>query len=216
MTSRQIEKDLLRTLPSHICFSNEKSIGVPRLRRILRGLAWLYPDIGYCQVSKHTTICHRVKWQWHTDHVAFIYSQGMGMIVATLLLLMEEEDAFWMMVAIVEDFLPPSYYSPSLIGVQADQMVLRGLIATCLPALDTLLAEHDIELSLITLNWFLTLYSSVLHIRHIMRVWDLFLFDGSRVLFQVALGLFKLNENELLQADNSASIFNILSTIPCR
>jgi hypothetical protein len=48
----------------------------------------------------------------------------MGMIVGSLLLLMEEEDAFWMMVAIVEDFLPASYYSPSLIGVQADQMVL--------------------------------------------------------------------------------------------
>lgn len=44
------------------------------------------------------------------------------MIVATYLLLMEEEDAFWMMVATVEDLLPSSYYSPSLIGVQADQV----------------------------------------------------------------------------------------------
>ena len=52
--------------------------------------------------------------------------------------------------------------------------------------------------------------------RHIMRVWDLFFFDGSRVLFTVALGLLKLHEEELLAADNSASIFNILSTIPCR
>ena len=46
----------------------------------------------------------------------------MGMIVATFLLLMDEEDAFWMMVAVVEDLLPASYYSPSLIGVQADQV----------------------------------------------------------------------------------------------
>ena len=37
--------------------------GVPRLRRILCGVAWLYPDIGYCQ--------------------------GMGMIAATILLIME-------------------------------------------------------------------------------------------------------------------------------
>ena len=51
MTSRQIEKDLLRTLPTNVCYSTPKSIGVPRLRRILRGLAWLYPDIGYCQVT---------------------------------------------------------------------------------------------------------------------------------------------------------------------
>ena len=138
----------------------------------------------------------------------------MGMIVATYLLLMEEEDAFWMMVATVEDLLPSSYYSPSLIGVQADQvcliflfsfvartifrrkevpkclklirdnrkkisgrkiknvffqLVLRGLIATYLPPVDSLMQEHDIELSLITLNWFLTLYSSVLHIKLLLR-----------------------------------------------
>ena len=47
----QIEKDLLRTLTNNVCFATIKSTGIPRLRRILRGLAWLYPDIGYCQAS---------------------------------------------------------------------------------------------------------------------------------------------------------------------
>lgn len=46
MTSKQIEKDLLRTLPSNACFSQLSSTGIPRLRRVLRGLAWLYPEIG--------------------------------------------------------------------------------------------------------------------------------------------------------------------------
>ena len=36
------------------------------------------------------------------------------MIVAIFLLLMEEEDAFWMMTAVIEEILPPSYYSPRL------------------------------------------------------------------------------------------------------
>jgi hypothetical protein len=48
-------------------------------------------------------------------------------------------------------------------------MVLRGLIATYLPPVESLMQEHDIELSLITLNWFLTLYSSVLHIKLLLR-----------------------------------------------
>ncbi len=158
MTSKQIEKDLLRTLPSNICFNSRKAVGIPRLRRILRGVAWLYPDIGYCQ--------------------------GMGMIVAIFLLLMEEEDAFWMTCAVVEDLLPASYFSSSLVGVQADQLVLRGLIASALPDIDAKLQEHDIEISLITLNWFLTCYSSVMHIKMVIRLWDLLLFDGSKVLFQ--------------------------------
>ena len=42
-------QDLLRTMPSNVCYCNIHSTGIPRLRRILRGLAWLFPDIGYCQ-----------------------------------------------------------------------------------------------------------------------------------------------------------------------
>ncbi|QQP40323.1 Small G protein signaling modulator 3 -like protein, partial [Caligus rogercresseyi] len=85
---------------------------------------------------------------------------------------MEEEDTFWMMTSVIEDLLPASYFSPSLIGVQADQL------------LDELLNIHDIELALITLNWFLTLFSSVLHVKIILRIWDTLLFDGSKILFQ--------------------------------
>ena len=47
--SKQIEKDLLRTLPSNACFSSLNSVGVPRLRRVLQSIAWLFATIGYCQ-----------------------------------------------------------------------------------------------------------------------------------------------------------------------
>ncbi|XP_008551233.1 small G protein signaling modulator 3 homolog [Microplitis demolitor] len=188
MTSKQIEKDLLRTMPANACFSNLHSTGIPRLRRVMRGLAWLYPDIGYCQ--------------------------GTGTMAASLLLLLEEEDAFWMMATIVEDLLPASYYSSTLLGVQADQKVLRTLIANYLPDIDNVLVQHDIELSLISLHWFLTLFASVVHMKILLRIWDLFLFDGSIVLFQVTFGMLKIRESELKLLENSAQIFNALSDIP--
>ncbi|KAL7982437.1 hypothetical protein Chor_010035 [Crotalus horridus] len=188
IAAKQIEKDLLRTMPSNACFSNMDSIGVPRLRRILRGLAWLYPEIGYCQ--------------------------GTGMVVASLLLFLEEEDAFWMMCAIIEDLVPASYFSTTLMGVQTDQRVLRHLIVQYLPQLDKLLQEHDIELSLITLHWFLTSFASVVHIKLLLRIWDYFFYQGSIVLFQITLGMLSLKEDELTQSENSASIFNTLSDIP--
>lgn len=49
VTSKQIEKDLTRILPSNICFTSMNGTGIPRLRRILRALAWLFPSVGYCQ-----------------------------------------------------------------------------------------------------------------------------------------------------------------------
>uniref|UniRef100_A0A8C5QMM9 Small G protein signaling modulator 3 n=1 Tax=Leptobrachium leishanense TaxID=445787 RepID=A0A8C5QMM9_9ANUR len=188
LAAKQIEKDLLRTMPSSVCFSNLQSVGVPRLRRVLRGLAWFYPDIGYCQ--------------------------GTGMVAACLLLFLEEEDTFWMMCAIVEDLVPASYFSTTLLGVQTDQRVLRHLIVQYLPRLDKLLQEHDIELSLITLHWFLTAFASVVHIKLLLRLWDVFFYQGSLVLFQTTLGMLKIKEEELIQSENSASIFNTLSDIP--
>ena len=190
MTSKQIEKDLLRTMPSNACFYNISSTGIPRLRRILRGLAWLYPDIGYCQGT------------------------GMEWIAGSLLLFLEEEDAFWMMCTIVEDILPASYYSSTLIGVQADQRVLRQLIITFLPDLDTVLKEHDIELSLISLHWFLTAFASVVHTKVLLRIWDILFYEGSTILFQITLGMLKMKKPEILHLENSAQIFNALSDVP--
>lgn len=77
-------------------------------------------------------------------------------------------------------------------GVQADQRVLRTLVANYLPDIDHVLEQHDIELSLISLHWFLTLFASVVHMKILLRVWDLFLFDGSIVLFQITLGMLKI------------------------
>lgn len=72
------------------------------------------------------------------------FSPCPGQVAACLLLFLEEEDAFWMMCAIIEDLLPASYFSTTLLGVQTDQRVLRHLIVQYLPRLDKLLQEHDI------------------------------------------------------------------------
>lgn len=49
-----------------------------------------------------------------------------------------------MMCAIIEELVPASYFSTTLMGVQTDQRVLRQLIVQYLPRLDKLLQEHDI------------------------------------------------------------------------
>jgi hypothetical protein len=41
--SKQIEKDLLRTLPTNACFMSMNASGISRLRRVLRAIAWLFP-----------------------------------------------------------------------------------------------------------------------------------------------------------------------------
>ena len=48
------------------------------------------------------------------------------------------------------------------------------------------------ELSLISLHWFLTAFASVVHMKVLLRIWDLFFYEGSTVLFQVTLGMLKM------------------------
>ncbi|KAA3680147.1 small G protein signaling modulator 3 [Paragonimus westermani] len=156
----QIEKDLLRTMPSNLCFSSSNSTGISRLRRVLRALAWLYVDVGYCQ--------------------------GMGLIAANLLLCLEEETTFWMMCSIIEDLLPPSYYSSvSLLGVQADQAVLCHLLPFYLPEVDHLLKENEIAS-----------------------------FVEYRYLPWLAVFCEPNMESELLSLHNTSQIFNTLSNAP--
>uniref|UniRef100_A0A183SRU7 RUN and TBC1 domain-containing protein 3 n=1 Tax=Schistocephalus solidus TaxID=70667 RepID=A0A183SRU7_SCHSO len=135
-------------------------------------------------------------------------------IAANLLLFMEEEAAFWMMCSIIEDILPPSYFSAdSLIGVQADQRVLGELISVFMPRLKGVIQEHEVvDLALITLGWFLTLFSGVLSIRVMLRVWDLLFYEGSTVLFRIALAILKLNpQNELFSVLDSSTSFSFSS-----
>ncbi|CAF1532360.1 unnamed protein product [Adineta ricciae] len=186
--SKQIEKDLLRTLPTNACFMSMNASGISRLRRILRAVAWLFPDVGYCQ--------------------------GMGVICATLLLLFEEEDAFWMMCTIVEDLLPGQYYSTSLYGAQVDIRVFRYLIEQHLPHIHEHLNKHDIDLTLSCFQWFLTLYANVFHVKFIYRLWDYFFLYGSIILFQIGLMMLKQYEKVLLDFNNSTQIFNFLCELP--
>ncbi|VDM38099.1 unnamed protein product [Toxocara canis] len=188
----QIEKDLLRTLPNNICFWQANSKGINALRRILRSVAYMYPDVGYCQ--------------------------GMGVIVASLLLLCSEETTFWMMATLIEDIFPANYYSRSLLGLQADERVARQLMTVHLPEVDRLLKENDVEMSLISVNWLLTAFASVFPMRILVRLWDFLFVYGGVTIFRIMISMLKIREDDLLELGSSenasADLFNTLAEIP--
>ena len=46
-----------------------------------------------------------------------------------------------------------------------------------------------------------------------LRIWDTFLYEGSKVLFRFAIAIFKYNEDDLLSIENSIGIFNRLRSM---
>lgn len=65
---------------------------------------------------------------------------------------------FRTLVAIAEKFFSNHYFDQNLIGAQSDQHVLKDLLAHKLPLLNRHLETIDIELSTVTLNWFLAVF----------------------------------------------------------
>lgn len=55
--SKQIELDLLRTLPNNKHYSSPTSEGIQKLRNVLLAFSWRNPDIGYCQGLNRWGFC---------------------------------------------------------------------------------------------------------------------------------------------------------------
>ncbi|XP_044923263.1 TBC1 domain family member 2B isoform X2 [Mustela putorius furo] len=182
--SKQIELDLLRTLPNNKHYSGPTSEGIQKLRNVLLAFSWRNPDIGYCQ--------------------------GLNRLVAVALLYLEQEDAFWCLVTIVEVFMPRDYYTKTLLGSQVDQRVFRDLMSEKLPRVHAHLEQHGVDYTLITFNWFLVVFVDSVVSDVLFKIWDSFLYEGPKVIFRFALALFKYKEEEILKLQDPMSMFKYL------
>ena len=61
------------------------------------------------------------------------------------------------------------------------QNVLKYLISEKLPRLHAHLLNHKVDISLFTFNWFLTIFVDNVPIQLYLRIWDAFLYEGSKV-----------------------------------
>lgn len=132
-------------------------------------------------------------------------------LAAVSLLFMPEEEAFWALVAIVETIMPPDYYGQNLLGAHVDQYVLRHLLAEKLPRIHYHFDVHGIELTFF--SWFLTCFVDNLPVHIYLRIWDVFLYEGNKVLFRFALAFLKYHEEEILRMNDSIVINQFISTL---
>jgi len=77
------------------------------------------------------------------------------------------------LVASVEHLQPLNYYSSNLVGAVIDQRVLLDLVQDKMPALHAHLQKLEVNLSLFTLSWFLTVFVDVLS--HTVKLKNIFL-----------------------------------------
>lgn len=177
----EIEKDLNRSLPEYPGFQSEEGIG--RLRRVLTAYSWTNEEVGYCQ--------------------------AMNIVVAALLIYMSESQAFYLLSTLCDRLLP-GYYSTTMYGTLLDQRVFESLVEKTMPILWEHLVKSDVQLSVVSLPWFLSLYINSMPLVFAFRVLDVFFLEGPKVLFQVGLAILRINGEELLDATDDGAFISVL------
>lgn len=83
-------------------------------------------------------------------------------------------------------------------GTILDQKVFEHLVQRSLPMIHDHFVQTDIQLSVASLPWFLSLYINSMPMVFAFRIVDCFMAMGPKVLFQVGLAILKINGEELL------------------
>ena len=187
VSTAQIEKDLIRTFPNHPLYTTHE--GISSLRRVLTAFAVHNPTIGYCQ--------------------------SMNFICGLLLLFLDEEDAFWVLVHIVETLLPLNYTS-DLLGVQVEARLVMSLLEDKFPRLMHHIVALDCKEPLrdtIT-KWILQLFVNILPTETVLRVFDVFLIEGTKAIVRFTLAIFKIHEQGFLSCRTMEDFYEFINRLP--
>lgn len=171
-----ISADLNRTYPDH-CMFHRGGFGQELLQRVLRAYGLAHPSFGY--------------------------TQGMNFIAAMFLSYMPARDAFYVLTRVMDS--PPwnlqrifSDHTPMvpLLWFQFD-----ALLRKYIPRVHAHFARENVMPSMYVTKWFVTLFTRDFGFDLVVRVWDIFLHQGWKVIHRVALALLKMHERELLSMD---------------
>lgn len=171
-----IIRDISRTFPSHVFFQQRHGPGQRSLYNVLKAYSVYDRDVGYVQ--------------------------GMGFLAGLLLLYMSEEDAFWLLVALLKGAVHAPMEGLYQVGLPLVQQYLfqfEQLVKEHLPKLGQHFSDEMINPSMYASQWFITVYSYSFPFPLALRIWDVFLYEGVKIVFQVGLALLTLCQNDLLK-----------------
>ncbi|CAK0890689.1 unnamed protein product [Prorocentrum cordatum] len=184
-----IMKDMNRTFPKHVLYRDKQGLGQRQLLNVLRAYSVFNAEVGYCQ--------------------------GMGFICGVLLMYMGEDDAFLMLISLLENYRMAGLFMDNLPLLNKYFFQLQRLIEMHMPLLYNHFAQQGVEPTMYASQWFMTVCIYNFPFSTVVRVWDIFLAEGVKIIFRIALALLKLNQEALL-GESFEQILQTLKQAPSR
>ena len=96
-------------------------------------------------------------------------------------------------------------------GARIDASVLNSLVNSKLPHISKVFTAASFDTRIVTFSWLLSFFGDIIPLPIGFTIIDWLLLDGMKALFRTALVVFKMREQEILNAKNVSDIILALS-----
>ncbi|XP_053659087.1 USP6 N-terminal-like protein [Anopheles marshallii] len=185
---RQIDFDVNRQFRNHLFYRERYSVKQQSLFRVLAAYSMYNTEIGYCQ--------------------------GMSTVAAVLLMYFDEEDTFWALDVLMTH---PRYAMHGLYIVGFPKLMRflahhDKILTKCLPKLKKHLDKHEVHSVLYSLKWFFVIFIERIPFSLCLRVWDIYMMFGERVLTAMAYTILKIHKNKIIRMKDMDQVTDFLQT----
>ncbi|KAL2102617.1 hypothetical protein ACEWY4_001785 [Coilia grayii] len=172
---RQIDLDVNRTYRDHIMFMHRYDVKQQALFHVLTAYSIYNTEVGYCQ--------------------------GMSQITALLLIYMNEEDAFWALVKLLsgQKHSMHGFFVPGFPKLMRFQEHHDKILKKMMPKLKQHLDTQEVHTSLYTMKWFFQCFLDRTPFTLTLRIWDIYILEGERVLTAMSYTVLKLHKKHLMK-----------------
>ncbi|KRX10897.1 Rab-GTPase-TBC domain [Pseudocohnilembus persalinus] len=124
------------------------------------------------------------------------YVQGNNFIVQSILAYFEPEDTFYIMMSILKNYKLSEFQKNEMENLGTAMKVLDFYVWENLRFLDEYFINNHLDCSVFAVQWFQTLFQVTFQSNQ-QKIMDLFAFQGWKIIFKIALSIFKLLDQQL-------------------
>ncbi|CAN9498799.1 unnamed protein product [Ophioblennius macclurei] len=172
---KQIDLDVNRTFRNHIMFRDRLGVKQQALFHVLAAYSVYNTEVSYCQ--------------------------GMSQIAAILLMYLNEEDAFWALSQLLTSSRHSmhGFFIPGFPKLQRFQAHHDLILSKMLPKLKKHLEKEQMTTGIYTTKWFLQCFIDRTPFTLTLRLWDIYILEGEKMLTAMSYTTLKIHKKELLK-----------------
>ncbi|KAM9373064.1 uncharacterized protein LRP34_007500 [Phaethornis superciliosus] len=172
---KQIDLDVNRTFRNHIMFRDRYGVKQQALFHVLSAYSVYNTEVSYCQ--------------------------GMSQIAAILLMYLNEEDAFWALAQLLTDqrHAMHGFFVAGFPKLQRFQAHHEKILNKLFPKLKKHMDKEQMTTGIYTTKWFLQCFIDRTPFTLTLRLWDIYILEGERVLTAMSYTILKLHKKRLLK-----------------